>query len=80
MDLQPLLQLPIDVGTGLVGDLGHDVPALAGSHKEPGWGRRDLAPPRIGGQPFVGNEVELATVMEDSALIGLISAHAISSG
>ena len=77
MDIQPLLQLPINVGAGLAGDLGHDVPALTGPHEEPGWWGRGLAPSWIGGQPFVGNEVELATVMQDSALIGPICAHAI---
>jgi hypothetical protein len=77
MDVQPLFQLPIDVGAILVDDLGHDVPALARTHEEPGWRSCDLAQTGIGGQTFVGNEVEFATVTQDSALIGLVGAHAI---
>ena len=53
MELKPVMQLPIDIGTGLVRDLGHDEPALPGPHEEPGRWRRQLPPPRIGGYPFI---------------------------
>jgi hypothetical protein len=53
MELKPVLELAIDIGTGLVRDLGHDEPTLPGPHEEPGRRRRQLASPRIGGHPFI---------------------------
>jgi hypothetical protein len=75
MRFDPAQQLPIDVVGLLPDDVLHDGTTLSGRHQIPHRGDRRLAPSLVRDLGLIGNEMELAAAVKETALLDLVSAH-----
>src|SRR5262249_7223663 len=76
----PFPQGAVHFVLGLADQALHDAVSLPFAHEVPGWRDGRLSPTFVGGDTFVGHEMQLAPMQRDAVLLQFVRHSGISGG